>query len=528
MRIASYLLLGLFLYACGPAEQVADVQKPSGYYQPWEDLGVLFHDIQMAAIFEDSKTFVDYTPKKQPAQIVEDYEKAKDSEDFDLKAFVEANFDPPFTPESKPVDTSKPISEHLNSHWDYLTRTTVDQPDYTTLIPLPNQYVVPGGRFREVYYWDSYFTMVGLGVSGRLDLFEAMLDNFAFLIDTVGFIPNGNRTYYLGRSQPPYFSSMVNTFIQYGEAGDGLKYLSQVEKEYSFWMDGAEGLTPENTTYRRAVLYQGFLLNRFWDNFDTPRPESYREDIELAHELAAGEKPKLYRHLRAAAESGWDFSSRWFAGEEFATIRTTDILPVDLNCLLYQSEQLLSVLYAESGDAAKAQHFQKKADLRKKMINQFFWNAEANAYQDVLWAENTWTGRVTAAGMMPLFFGIADEEKARLQAETMVNELLAPGGLLTTPVASGQQWDEPNGWAPLQWIAVKGLEKYALNDLAADVKSRWLSVNQKVYTNTGKMMEKYNVVDTTLLAGGGEYPTQDGFGWTNGVVLGLLEDEAKY
>ena len=130
--------------------------------------------------------------------------------------------------------------------------------------------------------------------------------------------------------------------------------------------------------------------------------------------------------------------------------------------------------------------------------------------------------------MAPLYFGVADSAKAVIQAETLAKTLLAPGGILTTPVESGQQWDAPNGWAPLQWIAIKGLERYGQNELANRIKEGWLSINEKVYQNTGKMMEKYNVVDTTLIAGGGEYPTQDGFGWTNGVVLGLLSDDVKY
>ncbi|MEM9326311.1 MAG: trehalase family glycosidase, partial [Bacteroidota bacterium] len=230
----------------------------------------------------------------------------------------------------------------------------------------------------------------------------------------------------------------------------------------------------------------------------------------------------------AAAESGWDFSTRWFEGEEFSTLRTTDLLPVDLNCLLYAMEIALSVMYGADGDIAKSQHYQKKFEIRKKTINQFFWNAEDNSYEDILWETGDFTGRVTAAAMCPLYFKAATSDYARLQAETLRNELLADGGVLTTPIHSGQQWDAPNGWAPLQWLAIRGLEHYDEGELANDIKSRWLSVNEKVFRNTGKMMEKYNVVDTTLIAGGGEYPTQDGFGWTNGVYLGLLSDDPKY
>lgn len=520
--LALVLVLGAFSCAENNTEEVAK------FYQPWDDLGVLFHDIQMAEIFEDSKTFVDYKPKKSPAQILREYEQEKGQTGFTLQAFVDENFEPPISPATNELKVGKPLAEHLTSHWDYLTRSAQNQSLPTTLITLPHQYVVPGGRFREIYYWDSYFTMVGLGVSGRLDLFQSMLDNFSYLIDTIGFIPNGNRTYYLGRSQPPYFSSMVNTYINYASIEDALPYLAAVQKEYDFWMDGAEQLTPVAPEGKRVVLYQGFVLNRYWDDFDTPRPESYREDIELAEELPEGQRSGLYRNLRAAAESGWDFSTRWFETDEFSSLRTTDILPVDLNCLLYMSEKVLQKLYEADGDAATAQHYQKKSEVRSKTINQLFWNESNASFEDVLWRENTFTGRLTAACSAPLYFKIANEELAKLQAKTIGEKLLYPGGIITTPITSGQQWDAPNGWAPLQWLAVKGLEHYGEQVLADDIKTRWIRVNEKVYQNTGKMMEKYNVVDTTLLAGGGEYPTQDGFGWSNGVVLGLLSEDPKY
>ena len=522
------LLPVLFVVIIVGCADKAEEKSSKRYYRPWVDLGELFHDVQMAHIFPDSKTFVDYTPKTDPSAILRKYRESKNSEVFELQAFIDENFDPPYVPESKPVETGKQMDIHLKSHWDYLTRSTQDQPEYSTLIPLPKQYVVPGGRFREVYYWDSYFTMIGLAASGRLDLFESMLDNFAHLIDTVGFIPNGNRTYYLGRSQPPYFASMVNAYMQYTSPEEALKYMEMVQKEYNFWMNGAEGLTPTQPEGRRAMLFTGFLLNRYWDDFETPRPESYREDIELAEKLPENARKKLYRDLRAAAESGWDFSDRWFAGEKFETIRTTDILPVDLNCLLYATELTLYKLHKAADHWGQADQFRRKADIRRKVINKFMWNDSLGSYQDILHLDGKPTGKMTAASLAPLYFGVADTAKAMIQAKTLEKTLLAPGGILTTPVQSGQQWDAPNGWAPLQWIAIKGLERYGQNDLADRIKQSWLSVNEKVYRNTGKMMEKYNVMDTTLLAGGGEYPTKDGFGWTNGVVLGLLADDVKY
>ncbi len=524
---AIVLLLLISIIGC----QLPEPEKEkSPYYLPWEELQELFVDVQMAGVFPDSKTFVDCTPKETPDVILQKYRDQKGNSDFDLATFVEANFDMPKQPDNSQFSTEKKFFEdHLDNHWDYLTRTTVNIPEHTTLIKLPGKYVVPGGRFREIYYWDSYFTMLGLEASNRPDLFKAMLDNFAFLIDSVGFIPNGNRSYYLGRSQPPYFAAMVEKYSQFTSPGEAVKYLDQVQKEYDFWMVGSDRLNENNNAIKRVVKIENYILNRYWDDFNFPRPESHREDYELAENVSEEKKPELYRHIRAAAESGWDFSTRWFEDvNEFSTIRTTEILPIDLNSLLFNTEELLAVLYDVSGDEQKSNAYRVLADSRKEAINKFFWNDDAGMYQDILWGTKSPTGFISAASFYPMYFGTATEERATTQTPILLDTLLLQGGIVTTRVESGQQWDYPNGWAPLQWIAIKGMENFGLSTEADDVAARWLAINKKVFSNTGKMMEKYNVVDTTLIAGGGEYPTQDGFGWTNGVALGLLKELAIY
>ena len=158
----------------------------------------------------------------------------------------------------------------------------------------------------------------------------------------------------------------------------------------------------------------------------------------------------------------------------------------------------------------------------------FCWDEKNGYFTDYVFTDQLLSPYLTLAGNYPLYFKISTEEQAKLQAESVMSNLLEPGGLATTTINSGQQWDLPNGWAPLQWISIKGFEHYGMNDYAADVESRWIRINEKVYASTGKMMEKYNVVDTSLIAGGGEYPTQDGFGWTNGVALALIKDLEIY
>jgi hypothetical protein len=197
-------------------------------------------------------------------------------------------------------------------------------------LPLPRAYVVPGGRFREIYYWDSYFTMLGLVRDGRSDLVEGMIDDFTSLIERYGHIPNGTRTYYLSRSQPPVYYLMLGLSNSRDPAAFRRR-LAALRREHAYWMSGEDGLAPGHAQSHVVRLPDGTILNRYWDARATPREESYAEDVATA----AGSGPPatdVYRDLRAAAESGWDFSSRWLANPgNLGSIRTTRIAPVDLS-----------------------------------------------------------------------------------------------------------------------------------------------------------------------------------------------------
>jgi alpha,alpha-trehalase len=483
-------------------------------------LGELFERVQAQNIFPDGKTFVDCTPIDELSHIRDRYEAEKNNIDFDLPGFVNNHFSL-----LKEISTNyvsvedRPIGEHIEMLWDVLTRTPAKTND--SLISLPHPYIVPGGRFREIYYWDSYFTMLGLQASARIDMIQNMVDNFSYLIDRIGYIPNGNRTYYIGRSQPPFYACMVKLLSE--ERGKNLliKYLPQLEKEYNFWMNGIDELNTDNLSVNRvALLPDGSILNHYWDENNTPRPESYKEDVELAYD--AKDKKSMYRHLRAAAESGWDFSSRWFRnGKDFSTIHTTEIIPVDLNCLLLNLEQTIAEAYKLSGDNKGYEKFITLSDKRKLAIDKHCWNNESGFYFDYDYVTSSQKNSLTLAGTFPLFFIIASDAQAEAVAKNLQQHFLQPGGLTTTIKTTKQQWDAPNGWAPLHWIAIMGLRSYKHVQLAKDIAKRWMGINEKIYRNTGKIMEKYNVVATNLEAGGGEYDAQDGFGWTNGVYLAL-------
>ena len=491
-------------------------ENPSSFLQT-----PLFEAVQEAAVFPDSKTFADAVPKRPLADILAEYQDNQAQAGFDLRAFVISNFEVPQSVSKPELAPEQDLELHLLHLWDSLTRPADRAVAGSTLVPLPNAYVVPGGRFREIYYWDSYFTMLGLQAHGRYDLIRNMVDNFAFLIDSVGHIPNGNRTYYLSRSQPPFFALMVSLLAHHDSLATQ-RYLPQLEKEHAFWMKGKEQLTnPGQSVNRVVVMPDGSLLNRYWDDLPEPRPEAYKEDVEIQRQSGRSASD-VYRHLKAGAESGWDFSSRWFDdGQSLKTIRTTDFVPVDLNCLLYYSERLIARTYRKMGKDSLARHFRRAASQRSKAILTYMWDPKVGYFFDYDFTQSTQSKHRTLAGVFPMFVGLTDDVEASAIAKVLETDFLKPGGLTTTLVNSGQQWDAPNGWAPLQWVSYQGLINYGQTSVAEEIRARWTRQNERVYRQTGKMMEKYNVMDTTLVAGGGEYPNQDGFGWTNGVYLAM-------
>jgi alpha,alpha-trehalase len=501
----------------------ADTLTPSDRYQE------LFGAVQMGRVFEDSKTFVDCVPRQHPEDILTAYRLQRSDPGFDLRAFVMQHFQPYEIPASAFVsDPDRSLSEHIDYLWDILTRHPREHPAGSSLLSLPYDYVVPGGRFTELYYWDSYFTMLGLEKTGRHDLLRAMADNFAYLIDTYGRIPNGNRTYYLSRSQPPVFVLMTELFEETGvrRASD---YLPQLHREHAFWMEGSDRLRDGDVHARCVCLPDGSLLNRYWDDRDTARDESFREDVHTAQE---SDRPahQVYRDLRAGAESGWDFSSRWLADpKRLSSIRTTSILPIDLNSLLHRLEVRISELSELQGDRVAATEFAERAQRRRAAIDRVMWNEKTGAYVDFDWQLDRQRENLTAATVVPLFLQLANADQARAVAATIERRLMAKGGLATTEVSgSGEQWDQPNGWAPLQWMAIRGLQKYGHEVLAKEIESRWLDLVSDVFERERKIVEKYDLRSAAEHASGGEYPLQDGFGWSNGVTRRLLQEDPKH
>jgi alpha,alpha-trehalase len=518
MRIAAALCLALMSSA---AAGDAALDPPQVRFTD------LFAAVQMAQIFADGKSFADATANRAPAQIMQEYRAAPPATPAALRAFVDAHFvmPPPAAAVFSPPQHVS-LARHIDSLWSPLTRESREVPAFSSLLPLPAPFVVPGGRFREMYYWDSFFTMLGLRQSGRAQAVADMVRDFAFLIDTYGHVPNGARSYYLSRSQPPFFFAMV-ALTGPDAARAWANFLPQLQREYEFWMEGAATLAgshPAGRAHRRVVaMPDGAILNRYWDDRDTPRDESYREDVELAGGVSRP-PADTYRDIRAAAESGWDFSSRWFAdGRTRATIHTTEVVPVDLNALLFGLENAIRSGCARQHDRACAKLFATRAAARRRAMDQYLWNEQRGTYLDFDFKASRPIPYLSAATVYPLFVQAASSHQAAATARAVQAELLQAGGLASTSLTTGEQWDAPNGWAPLQWLAISGLRHYGQRGLASQIACRWLRTVGAVYEQRGKLVEKYDVIDLGRVGGGGEYPLQDGFGWTNGVTRALLD-----
>ena len=497
---------------------------------PDEAYAELFNDVQVMKVYGDGKTFVDMIPRARARELRRKYDAARKDSHFNMREFVDKYFYELDLPKGKPhVPTGKTSARHHVARlWTDLKRR--NRKNRGSLFALPHEYVVPGGRFSEQFYWDTYFIMLGLAADKHWDLIVGMVKNYAYMISKFGFIPTANRTYFLSRSQPPFFAKMVQLVANSrGKLRTYAEYLPVMLIEYRFWMKGRRLLraNADNRAYARVVeMPNGTILNRYYDDKSTPRPESRLEDLEAANLSHTHDKERLYLDLRAGAESGWDFSSRWFRDpHKIQSIHTTDLVPVDLNCLMYELENTIADSYGILKQSILANKFRMAAIARAEAISHYCWDEKEQFFCDYDFRVGLSAGRVTLAGVFPLYAKIATEEQAAAVAERLKRDFLQPGGLLTTLVHNGQQWDAPNGWAPLQWVAIQGLREYGYGELANQIRDNWLHACEAVFATERKMVEKYDVTAPGRLGGGGEYSVQDGFGWTNGVYAALKDEQ---
>ncbi len=490
--------------------------------------GPIFQAVQESNIFADNKIFVDSIPKKDPEVILKEFESEKDKHQFNLKAFIEENFSLPSEPES-PQITSVDAGEYIDLMWDVLTKDFSEKNNFSTLLPLPEKHVVPGGRFRESYYWDSYFIAEGLVASDRLDLASSLIKNLAFQIDHFGYIPNGNRFYYLTRSQQPYFSLLVDLLHREGQEELSLSFYPQLLREYKFWMNGEDILSKERPFDFRVVFHGNkYILNRYFDELNHPREEARKADLETFSKATSQTKENLYRNIRATCESGWDFTSRFLDNpDDISTLNTTAYLPIDLNTLLYHHEMLLAKFSDILDKKTETKEYFLRADRRKSAINELFFDEDQGFYFDYQFEKGKRSKVYSLAGVFPLFFEICSQERANKIAEVLEKQFLRAGGLATTLNQTNCQWDGDIGWAPLQFIAYWGLKNYGFDQLALEVAKRFSGLCLQQFGKSHAFFEKYDLSEDKLSASIGEYSCQEGFGWTNAVVKIFLEEIRK-
>eukprot|EP00092_Neocalanus_flemingeri_P028461 GFUD01030905.1.p1 GENE.GFUD01030905.1~~GFUD01030905.1.p1 ORF type:complete len:578 (+),score=170.64 GFUD01030905.1:384-2117(+) len=517
------------------------------------DEGVL-HAVQMAKIFKDSKTFVDMPMKFRQAQVLANFQKLPDNSKATLEKFVKENFDvegqeleevqpsdwkkdPKFIEDIKD-DNFKELAVKMNEIWRNLTRkitkSRTEIEEKSSLIYLEHPFVVPGGRFREVYYWDSYWTIKGLLLSEMFSTAKGMIENFKFLIDSFGHIPNGNRVYYTKRSQPPLFIQMVWDYLNATNNPEtSRKFIAEViwklDEEFKFWQNRMVNVSMGNQTYQLA---------RYRVEVDGPRPESYAEDYEQAAKLPEAARKEWYVNMKSGAESGWDYSSRWFVtnqkrsgDDELLDVKTGDIIPVDLNAFLCKNAEIMANLFQQVEKPEKAKEYIKiRNDLKESMRVVLFHDTDSMWY-DYNLVTKLPNRQFYPSNLAPLYCSCFHED---INMNTTMDYLRTSpalnqsGGVPSSLLRTNQQWDLPNVWPPLVEMTVTALENTQTTSgrqLAKEVAGKYLRNVYKSFANTGAIFEKYNCEEEGKPGGGGEYDVQEGFGWTNGVTLSLL---AKY
>ncbi|CAH1404306.1 unnamed protein product [Nezara viridula] len=520
--------------------------------------GPLLHTIQMASIFKDSKTFVDMKMKWNTSETLLRFDdmmnKTGSSPTIeDVKVFVDANFDPagsefeswlPSDWREDPLFLKgindrflKKWAEGLNDLWKVLGRKMKDEVkeniEQYSIIYVPNPVIVPGGRFREFYYWDSYWIVRGLLLSEMFDTVKGMLVNFLSIVERYGMIPNGGRIYYQQRSQPPLLIPMMESYLQ---ATDDLPLLEDsidvLEKEFEFWLSNHTQFIDKDGVSHRLALYGDFSQG--------PRPESYREDVNSAQWMPTeNDKNAFYSELKAAAESGWDFSTRWFInanGSAYGNLTNTkvrSIVPVELNAILCWNAMLLSKFHERLNNTVKAEQYKKISDEWKEAIDKVLWHEEVGSWLDYDMINNMKRDYFYPTNIAPLWTGAYDVEKKEYYVSNVLKYLdktnikVNVGGIPSTLIHSGEQWDYPNAWPPLQYIFIVGLENTGdvhAQRVAYDWAEKWVRSNYEAYAaNHHAMYEKYDATVVGEGGGGGEYEVQLGFGWSNGVVMELLD-----
>ncbi|CAJ0957592.1 unnamed protein product, partial [Mesorhabditis belari] len=516
--------------------------------------GKLLEAVMAKSLYSDSKTFVDRPIKqnKTGPSVYTDFlarfpEDIHEIDPIQLRTFVDENFDKEgqelnecflddWSPEPQGLigiadTTLRKFAFELNKIWKELCRVVdekvKDEPERYSLLYVPNRFIAPGGRFREFYYWDAYWIIRGLLASNMYETSKAMILNFKHIVDEIGFVPNGGRVYYLQRSQPPLFAAMV--YEHYAATLDLAlvkEVLPSIEKELAFWKN--------NRSAEVNIEGKSYDMLQYRTPSNVPRPESFREDVAIAsqfHELSR--KRQFWQDIASAAESGWDFSSRWFAdSQNLSSIETTNIIPVDLNAFYCYNLNILGYLHGELGNITSELHWMQEYIEFRDKFRRVFYVPGSKGWYDYNLRTREHNLHFYPSMAVPLFTGCYDRLATR-DANQLYDQMSDMGafnfvGGIPTSLerTSNQQWDFPNGWSPLNHMVIEGLRKSGnprMQRKAFDLAEKWVLSNYRVFVADRAMWEKYNVASGAPRGGGGgEYEVQAGFGWTNGVILDLL------
>uniref|UniRef100_A0A7N5JZE4 Trehalase n=1 Tax=Ailuropoda melanoleuca TaxID=9646 RepID=A0A7N5JZE4_AILME len=482
--------------------------------------GELLHQVQMAKLYQDDKQFVDMPLSSAPDQVLQRFGELAAAHNHSipqqqLQAFIQEHFQSvgqelqSWTPEDwkdsprflqKISDPKlRAWGEQLHQLWKKLGKKVkpevLSHPEQFSLIYSAHPFIVPGGRFLEFYY-------------------------------CYGHVPNGARVYYLQRSQPPLLTLMMDSYLTHTDDTTFLRdNIGTLALELDFWT--------ENRTISVSLGGKSYVLNHYAVPYGGPRPESYSKDAKLADTLPEGDREALWAELKAGAESGWDFSSRWLVGGPdptlLSSIRTSKSVPVDLNAFLCQAEELMSNFYSRLGNDIQATKYRDLRQQRMAAMRAILWDEEKGAWFDYDLEKGKKKLEFYPSNLTPLWSGCFSDLDAVDKALKYLEDsqiLTYQYGIPTSLQNTGQQWDFPNAWAPLQDLVIRGLAKSPsprAQEVAFQLAQNWIRTNFEVYSQRSAMFEKYDISNGGQPGGGGEYEVQEGFGWTNGVVLMLLD-----